>query len=480
MEHDQEHEQDGGDLVQQALRDADDTDVVLRGRGVLARTGQVFTGLFGQARGVVVADGNTWEAAGRAVQDSLQQAGVELAEPCVLPAVPTLYADYRNVELLRERLRDLDAVACSVGSGTLNDLAKLASEELGRRYMHVCTAASMDGYAAFGAAITREGFKQTMTCRAPQGLVADLDVIAKAPRRCTASGVGDLIEKVPAGADWILADELGIEPIDQEAWDLAQGSLGRAVGDPEGLVAGRAEAFEGLLEGLVMSGLSMQRYRASSRPASGAGHQFSHTWEMEHLGADQEPPLTHGFKVGLGTVAVLALWERVVGPGSAGSAGSAGDADSAGGMDLGALDVDAAVAAWPSAEQEEARVRASFTGAMVEPAVRQTMAKYVSAEELRQRLELVRRSWPQVRRRCRAQLVAAAEVESLLRRVGGVYHPQQVGLSRQRFRDTYLRSRMIRSRYTLLDLLYQAGVLEAEVDALFSDGGFWAARPWAR
>ncbi|WP_279221378.1 iron-containing alcohol dehydrogenase [Actinomyces lilanjuaniae] len=244
MEHDQEHDQDGETWCSRPSG----TPTTLTSCCGAGGARPDWSGVHRALRagpGVVVADGNTWEAAGRAVQDSLRQAGVELAEPCVLPAVPTLYADYRNVELLRERLRDLDAVACSVGSGTLNDLAKLASEELGRRYMHVCTAASMDGYAAFGAAITREGFKQTMTCRAPQGLVADLDVIARAPRRCTASGVGDLIEKIPAGADWILADELGIEPIDHEAWNLAQGSLGRAVGDPEGLVAGRAEAFEG-------------------------------------------------------------------------------------------------------------------------------------------------------------------------------------------------------------------------------------------
>jgi glycerol-1-phosphate dehydrogenase [NAD(P)+] len=33
--------------------------------------------------------------------------------------------------------------------------------------MCVGTAASMDGYTAFGAAITKDGYKQTMTCPAP-------------------------------------------------------------------------------------------------------------------------------------------------------------------------------------------------------------------------------------------------------------------------------------------------------------------------
>jgi len=37
---------------------------------------------------------------------------------------------------------------------------------------------------------------------------------------------------------------------------------------------------------------------------------------------------------------------------------------------------------------------------------------------------------------------------------------------------------MIRKRYTLLDLLLEAGLLEDSVAELFAPGGFWAQRPW--
>ncbi len=448
------------DLIEKALADADDTDVVIMGLNVVGDTGQVFRQLFGDASAIVIADANTWEAAGEVVTRSLERAGVKVVEPRIFPGHPTLYAGYGNVEALREHLRGLDAIACSIGSGTLNDLTKRASDELGRRYMNVCTAASMDGYAAFGASITENGFKHTMSCRAPRALIADLPTMAAAPRRCTASGLGDLVEKIPAGADWILADELGIEPIDHEVWDLVQGPLSRAISDPRGLAKGNPEAFESLVEGLMMSGLSMQKYRISSRPASGAGHQFSHVWEMEHLGMDQDPPLTHGLKVGLGTISVLALWEQVLE------------------RDFTMVDVDAVVDGWPSPEEMEARVRASFTGNMVEPAVRETMAKYLTPDQLRQRLELVCCAWPTIRDRCRAQILPATEVESILQTVGAVCHPQQIGLTRQRFHDTYLRCRMIRSRYTLVDFLFETGVLEEETDKLFEPEGFWGQRPW--
>lgn len=449
------------ELIEKALADSDDTDVVVMGHGVLDQTGPVFTKLFGDAKGIIIADGNTWGVAGEAVKASLEAAGVELVEPVVFPARPTLYASYENVERIRDHLAGLDGViACSIGSGTLNDLTKRASDELGRRYMNVCTAASMDGYAAFGSSITENGFKHTMSCRAPQALIADLPTMAAAPQRCTATGVGDLIEKIPAGADWIIADELGIEPIDKEVWDLVQGPLLAAVSDSKGLASGNPSSLEGLVEGLVMSGLAMQKYRVSSRPASGAGHQFSHTWEMEKLGMDQEPPLTHGMKVGLGTIAVLALWQNILQ------------------LDFGSIDIDAAVATWPSAAEMEAKVRRSFTGDMLEPAVEQTMDKYITAEQLRARLELAEKKWPSIQRRCATQVIPPEQVEEILKEVGGVYHPSQIGLTEKRFHETYIRCQMIRTRYTLLDFLLESGVLQEQVDGLFVGDGFWARRPW--
>lgn len=177
-------------------------------------------------------------------------------------------------------------------------------------------------------------------------------------------------------------------------------------------------------------------------------------------GFDDDPPLTHGLKVGLGTISVLALWDKILD------------------IDFSALDIDAAVAKWPTADEQEAIVRKSFTGAMLEPSVKQTMAKYIDADALRARLAIVKEKWPEIQQRCRSQVMPAVDVESILKQVGAVYHPGQIGLTEQRFHDTYYRARLIRSRYTLLDFLFETGVLHDEVEKLFAPGGFWAERPW--
>jgi glycerol-1-phosphate dehydrogenase [NAD(P)+] len=211
--------------IDAALRDASDTHYLLIDTGALNEVGNVLEQAFGRQPLVIVADDNTYAVAGKALYDRLRSRGWMVEESIVFPGTPSLYASFENVLALEEKLRATNAVPIVVGSGTLNDITKLAAHRLGRQYMCVSTAASVDGYTAFGAAITRDGFKQTMSCPAPRAVVADLDILVTAPAQMTSAGYGDLLGKVTAGADWILADALEIEPIEKQAWSLMQDSL---------------------------------------------------------------------------------------------------------------------------------------------------------------------------------------------------------------------------------------------------------------
>jgi glycerol-1-phosphate dehydrogenase [NAD(P)+] len=442
--------------IEAALRDATDTEDLAIGPGALDAVAEVFGRTFGERPAVVVADATTWRVAGDRVQRALEAAGRGTEAPYRFPPDTFVQAEYGNVERLREALATHQAVPVAVGSGSLNDLVKRAAHEVGRRYLSVATAASMDGYTAFGAAITRQGYKQTLTCPAPRALVADLDVLAGAPADMTASGYGDLLGKVTAGADWLVADALGVEPVDPAVWELVQGPLPEAIGRPAELAAGDRGALGRLVQGLVMSGLAMQAH-ASSRPASGAEHQFSHLWEMEGLGHDRRPPLSHGFKVGVGSVAIAALYGRLLD------------------RDLAALDVEALRRSWPAREEVKAAVRAAHTTAgLDEAAVAETMAKWVDADALGRRLTLLADRWPALRDRLGAQLLPAERLRELLAAAGCPTRPSELGLTPSAFRATYERARMIRRRYTVLDLAAETGLLGELVDELFAPGGVWA------
>ncbi|MDR0416297.1 MAG: sn-glycerol-1-phosphate dehydrogenase [Propionibacteriaceae bacterium] len=440
----------------------EETKDVLMGSNVVQRTGAVFARNFPFQRAVIVADGNTWAEAGETVRASLQAEGVATDQPVIYPGQPVLFADDAVVEDLRARLADTNAVACSIGSGSLNDVVKLASHQVGRSYLSVCTAASVDGYTSSTAAVAMAGVKRSVPCPAPRAVVVPLDLMATAPSRMTATGYGDLAEKIPAGADWMIADALGVESIGSTAWAIVQKPARGALFNSEGLARGEIGAFGQLAEALIMSGLGMQVY-GSSRPAAGAGHYFSHQWEMEGYGRDWDPPLSHGFKVGLGTVAMCAAYEKLLE------------------IDLADFDVAARAAAWPTPEEDEARVRALQPVPVIQAdAVAQSAAKHVAQADAADWLDHIRTAWPGLRERVAQQVRPAAEIAAHLARIGAIWHPSQIGVSPDELKLKYFQAQTLRTRYTALDVLHELGLLETVVEGLFRPGGYWFEAPVPR
>lgn len=446
--------------VNDALWDGAMTRQAVIGSGALGSVSVAFRQSFGDVPLTVVADTNTFAAAGRQVQEqlagSLAGSLAGASEPFVFTD-PKLYAEYSYVDQLRGFLSKSDAIAVAVGSGTINDLVKLASGELGRPYMSVATAASMDGYTSFGASVTRDGYKQTLPCPAPQAVVVDLDVLSVAPERLNAAGYADLLAKVPAGGDWIVADALSVEPIEPRAWSLVQSRLKEWLRDPAAVRRGDRNALAGLIEGLIMTGLGMQ-YIGTTRPASGAEHQFSHLWDMQHHTHNGAAPM-HGEKVGIGSIAVAAVYEQVLQRS----------------VDDILTDETHVRERWPSWESIETATRANFADPLVaDQVVAQQLGKHVSAEELVARLKRLRSSWPELQDRLREQLFTAEETRRLLIDVGAPATPEEIGISRDRLYESHRIAQQIRNRYTVLDLVNQAGWWDTCVESLFQQGGVWA------
>lgn len=445
------------DKIEGALKRTTDTRAVVFGVGTLPRVAELFTELFPGCRAVVVADPNTWRVAGEEVHRTLAAAGIRQDEPHIFTD-PSLYAEWRFVEELDGVLARTDAVPVAVGSGVINDLTKLAAHHNGRRYMTVGTAASMDGYTAYGASITKDGNKQTFDCPAPLGMLFDPSIAAAAPAELSASGYADLIAKIPAGADWMLADAVGADPIDPFAFALVQDDLQEALSDPAGVHAGDVGKTGQLAEGLLLSGFAMQAVQ-SSRPASGAEHQFSHLWDMEHLRCNGAS-VSHGFKVGIGTLASTAFFEMLLE------------------APVETLDIDRCVAAWKSWAETEADIRTLFgsDAELVARALKETRDKYVGREGLHEELRRLREAWPELKERIRRQIIPFGEVRRRLQLVGAPCEPEQIGVSRARFREAFRRIPYMRSRYSVVDVAFRCGWLDGWLERLFGPGCIWEIR----
>lgn len=384
----------------------------------------------------IVADWNTWRAAGQCASELLKQDGSSMPEPFIFPGEPRLHPDFSHVKKLAELIRE-NYVPVAIGSGVINDLVKCASGERGVTYCCVPTACSVDGYTSTGASLSVNGTKMTVQCPAPRAVCADSLILASAPPEMFASGYADLLTKIPAGADWIIADEIGMHPIRQDVWQFIQGNIRRWTSDRNNLL--------NVFEGLAATGYSMQMMH-DSRPASGAEHLFSHVWEMEGLQKDGEE-VSHGFKVGVGLLSSVLLMEFA--------------------MEQDFNTVRKQMRPGLSIEAREKEIDTLLLRGCYGDAPKKTaLAKFLSGAALTERRDLIGRKWENLRRRLRQQLPSYTELRSKLSKAGCPVTPAEIGLSREQYLHGIRTAQLIRNRYTILDLLYELGVLEAAMEKL--------------
>ena len=243
----------------------------------------------------VISDENTYEAAGREV-------GKLVPSHAVVLDPKRLHANEKGVEQAESMLDPAADLLIAAGSGTVHDITRYIAYQRQIPFISVPTAASVDGFVSTVAAMTWNGVKRTLTAVGPTVMVADSGVMKLAPKALTAAGVGDLLGKYTALADWKIGRILTGEPYCQKIVDLEEEAVEEVVRHIDDIAKGDANAIETLQYALVLSGLAMQM-AGNSRPASGAEHHISHLIEMHVLNGEKEA--FHGEKVGVATGLVL-------------------------------------------------------------------------------------------------------------------------------------------------------------------------------
>jgi len=391
----------------------------------------------------LISDENTYPLCGSRVREDIAAQGISLAAEYRFPGSPVLHADYHYVEkLVKELKRYPDSIPLVIGSGTLNDLVKRASFEAEREYAVIATAASVDGYASDGAALLYEGIKQTFRCPAPAMIIADMEILATAPEAMTSSGYGDLAGKVPAGADWILAELLGEHPIHQEAWSLVHEKLDYWLSDPRGIFT-NIVPLTGLFDGLTQAGLAMQVMK-NSRPVSGAEHLISHSWEMEGR-TYNEQPISHGHKVALGTVWMMKLYDFLLKNPPVEE------------------DFQQAVNQYETAEERVEKIPALFPYLkdidFLEKINRQ---KTLDKKAFTKRLNRVREKWQNIDSALKQYLPDCNAFIAKLKQAQCPVSLVDLDIPQSEIMPTLQRAQYLRDRYTLLDLLNDLGYLKED------------------
>ncbi|MBS7632236.1 NAD(P)-dependent glycerol-1-phosphate dehydrogenase [Candidatus Bathyarchaeota archaeon] len=253
---------------------------------------------------LLIAGSKTYEVAGKTVKEILEKEGMKIQ------TFLTEKALIKDAEAAEETIaRTKPEIVFGVGGGTKIDVAKYSSSRQGIPFISIPTTASHDGIASPLSSIKGLSKPYSVMAQAPLAIIADTNIIMKAPWRLAINGCGDVISKITAVEDWKLARKDKGEYYGEYAASLALMSARLVMENANLIQPNNEEGLRVLLEALISCGVAMS-IAGSSRPCSGSEHMFSHA-----LDTIKPCCAMHGEQCGVGAIMMAYLhgmdWRKI-------------------------------------------------------------------------------------------------------------------------------------------------------------------------
>jgi glycerol-1-phosphate dehydrogenase [NAD(P)+] len=378
---------------------------------------------------LMVSDHHTHQVAGENIGQRLQSSGFQVRKS-VLHRREVLVPDEKALGEILAMVEPGITALVAVGSGSINDLTRYIAYQLNKPFLAVATAPSMDGYASPVAALTIHGYKRTMNAKPPMAIIADLDILTQAPLEMIRSGFGDLLGKYTALADWKLSALITGEDYSEAIAAKVRETVERTVAGFQGEIRSM-ETIRNLTEGLITSGEAMLSW-GNSRPASGAEHHLAHFWEMKAALLGRKCRL-HGIKVGVATVLVTELYQRLVG------------------FDTAELKRRIANSRVERKPDYTARIGKAF-GPLAGDVLADLKESYLDPVKRSARQERILMHWEEIRSWITRNLPTDTQVKKLLHEIGAPVFPKNIGVNRFLLTESLENAKEIRERYTVFRL----------------------------
>jgi glycerol-1-phosphate dehydrogenase [NAD(P)+] len=269
---------------------------VIVGNGTIEYAADISKRLGFTKSALIIAGSKTYDIAGKTVKELLEIEGIKVDVFLVESAT------VKDLEAVEEKIRALKPqVVFGVGGGTKIDVAKLSSARQEIPFISVPTTASHDGIASPLSSVKGLEKPYSVLAQAPIAIIADTNIIMKAPWRFAVSGCGDVIAKLTAVRDWRLAHKENNEYYGGYAASLALMSAKLVMQNADLIKSKSEEGLRVLIEALISCGVAMS-IAGSSRPCSGAEHLFSHALDITAT-----KHAMHGEQCGVGTIMMAYL-----------------------------------------------------------------------------------------------------------------------------------------------------------------------------
>lgn len=192
-----------------------------------------------------------------------------------------------------------------------------------------------------------------------------------------------------------------------------------------------------------------------SRPASGAEHLISHAWEMDNL-EYQGVPVSLGFKVALGSLLTTAMMTEL--------------------CTWGAKTLKKNLHNFiPSWEERELSIKSLMNDSIYQhDVINICKRKFLSSDQLVTRRKQILAEWTTMTDKISKQIITFEETKRLFEIVGCPTEPGDIGLTKTMCSSGILKAQMLRERYTILDLLYELGILDEVIHSICNTGTYFS------
>jgi len=144
----------------------------------------------GAKKPFLVADHNTWQAAGEKVAEILKSHDIPFSSYVFPASRGHIEPDEAAVGSIAMAFDPSCDILLAVGSGVVNDCCRVMAHAAGNMHMVVGTAPSMDGYASNSSSMIVDRIKTSVYARCPQAIIADIDIMKEAPMELIRAGIG--------------------------------------------------------------------------------------------------------------------------------------------------------------------------------------------------------------------------------------------------------------------------------------------------
>jgi len=214
-----------------------------------------------------------------------------------------------HVSDIEELIKGRDISILSVGTGSINDICRLAAARQNKKLCIFATAPSMDGFASYSSPIVKNGFKSSYPAKSPEVIIGDTQILAAAPQELKSAGFGDMIAKYVALMDWKISVLLTGEHYCERVALLTQNAIDELFAMAERVTTNDEYTAGKIFEALLKTGIGMS-YMQNSRPASGSEHIIAHLMECIEL-QEGIVPNYHGDDVGVFTLIMLKFYNKL-------------------------------------------------------------------------------------------------------------------------------------------------------------------------